>query len=64
MFEWAKTLDSNDKDVVFVLNPAPLAEAGADTSRIEGWLLAEVPVDDENGRPTTALKLLKAFNLQ
>jgi hypothetical protein len=64
MFEWAKDLAANDKDVVFVLNPAPFAAAGVDTNRVAGWVLAEVPVDDENGRPTTAMKLLKPFNLQ
>ena len=64
IFEWAKDMDANDKDIVFVLDPAPFAAAGADTSRIYGWLLAKVTVDDENGKPVQVDKLLKPFDLK
>ncbi len=64
MFEWAKSLEDNDKDIVFVLNPEPLAAAGVDTAHIEGWLLATVDTMDERGKPIKVAKLLKPFNLQ
>jgi hypothetical protein len=63
MFEWAKDMSTNDKDIVFVLNPAPFIDARVDPAAIEGWLFAKVTVDDENGKPVEVDKLLKPFNL-
>ncbi|MDR0400191.1 MAG: hypothetical protein LBH51_04540 [Treponema sp.] len=63
LFEWAKDAAANDMDIVFALNPAPLAGAGADPARIPGWTFTTVPADDEKGRPVRVEKLLKAFNL-
>jgi hypothetical protein len=63
LFEWAKDMAANDKDIVFVLNPAPLIAAGIDPTRIEGWTFTKVTVDDEKGRPVQVDKILKAFNL-
>ncbi len=63
MFEWAKDLEGNDKDIVFVLNPAPLMEAGVDPSKVEGWVFAKVPTDGHGGT-TEAEKFLKPFDLQ
>lgn len=63
MFEWAKDMAKNDKDIVFVLNPEPFLEAGVDTSKLQGWTFATVPTMDENGRKTQADKLLKPFDL-
>ena len=63
MFEWAKDMPSNDKDIVFVLNPAPFIAAGVDPNKIEGWAFAKVTVDDENGKPIEVDKLLKPFDL-
>jgi hypothetical protein len=64
MFEWAKDMSNNDKDIVFVLNPQPFIDAGVDPDNVEGWLFAKVTVDDENGRPIEVDKLLKPFNLR
>ena len=63
LFEWAKELKTNDKDIVFVLDPDALIRAGVDPDRINGWLFAKVTVDDENGRPVEVDKLLKPFDL-
>jgi len=63
LFEWAKDLKTNDKDIVFVLNPEPFIAAGTDPDRIEGWLFTKVTVDDEKGRPVQVDKLLKPFDL-
>ena len=64
MFEWAKNLATNDKDIVFVLDPAPFIAAGADPAGIAGWAFAKVTVDDENGKPVQVDKILKPFNLK
>jgi len=64
MFEWAKNLATNDKDIVFVLDPAPFIAAGTDPAKIEGWTFAKVTVDDENGKPVQVDKILKPFNLK
>ena len=64
LFEWAKDMQTNDKDIVFVLNPAPFIAAGVDPNRIEGWVFAEITVDDEKGRAIQVDKILKPFNLQ
>jgi hypothetical protein len=63
MFEWAKKLTTNDKDIVFVLNPDPFIAAGADPAKISGWVFAKVTVDDEKGKPVQVDKLLKSFDL-
>jgi hypothetical protein len=63
LFEWAKDMAVNDKDMVFVLNPEPFINAGADPNRIEGWVFAKVTVDDENGKPIEVDKILKPFDL-
>jgi len=64
MFEWAKDLNTNDKDIVFVLNPQPLIDAGADPNKVEGWVFAKVPVMDEQGKKIEVDKLLKPFDLK
>jgi hypothetical protein len=63
LFEWAKDMSANDKDLVFVLNPEPFLKAGVDPDRIDGWIFTKVTVDDENGKPIEVDKILKPFNL-
>jgi hypothetical protein len=70
MFEWAKDMETNtvsnenqDKDIVFVLNPEPLIAAGVDPDKVEGWVYATVPVE-ENGKNVDVYKFLKPFNLK
>ncbi len=62
MFEWAKDMETNDKDIVFVLNPEPFINAGVDPNAIEGWVFAKVTVDMD-GKPTEVDKILKPFDL-
>jgi hypothetical protein len=64
MFEWAKDMATNDKDIVFVLNPQPFIDAGVDPTKIEGWVFAKVEIMDEKGKPIEVDKLLKPFNLK
>jgi hypothetical protein len=64
LFEWAKDMGANDKDIVFVLNPQPFIDAGVDPNNVSGWAFAKVIVDDENGKPIEVDKLLKPFNIQ
>lgn len=59
MFEWAKDIAANDKDIVFVLNPGPFIAAGVDVNNIEGWAFAKVKTMDGE-----IDKLLKPFNLE
>jgi hypothetical protein len=63
LFEWAKDMSANDKDIVFVLNPEPFINAGIDPDRVAGWNFSKVTVDDANGKPVQVDKLLKPFNL-
>ena len=63
MFEWAKDMSANDKDMVFVLNPEPFINAGVDPNAIAGWKFAKVTVD-VNGKPTEVDKILKPFDLK
>jgi hypothetical protein len=64
MFEWAKDMATNDKDIVFVLNPSPFIAAGTDPAGVGGWVFSKVTVDDENGKPVEVDKLLKPFDLR
>lgn len=63
MFEWAKDLAKNDKDLVWVLDPAPFVAAGADPSKVDGWVFAAVEMM-EDGKKVSAEKLLKPFDLR
>jgi hypothetical protein len=62
-FEWAKDMSANDKDIVFVLDPEPLIDAGLDPDAVEGWTYAEVPVM-RDGKEIQVWKLLKPFDLK
>lgn len=64
MFEWAKDLSTNDKDIVFVLNPALFIDAGVDPANVEGWIFAKVSVMDEDGKPVEVDKFLKPFDIK
>jgi hypothetical protein len=63
LFEWAKDMGANDKDIVFVLNPDPFIKAGVNPNTVEGWTFAKVPVD-VNGKPVEVDKFLKPFNIR
>ncbi|MDR0852087.1 MAG: hypothetical protein LBN36_06295, partial [Clostridiales Family XIII bacterium] len=63
MFEWAKDVSTNDKDIVFVLNPESLINAGVDPNAVEGWVFAKVPVEID-GKQVEVDKLLKPFDLK
>lgn len=64
MLEWAKDMKSNDKDLVFVLNPQLFIDAGVDPSNIKGWVYAEIPSMDKDGKPIEVYKLLKIFDVE
>ncbi|HEY5556536.1 hypothetical protein [Acetobacterium sp.] len=64
MFEWAKDMSTNDKDIVFALNPQLFIDAGVDPTKVEGWVFAKVKVDDKDGKPIEVDKFLKPFNLK
>jgi len=64
MFEWAKDLSKNDKDMVFVLNPEPLLAAGVDPARMRGWVFAKVEVKDSAGAMVQVDKFLKPYELR
>lgn len=63
VFEWASDFSTNDKDLVFVLNPQPFIDAGVDVNIIEGWTFALVEVMDEDGNMVMVDKLLKPFDI-
>ncbi|MDR1373876.1 MAG: hypothetical protein LBJ24_02780 [Treponema sp.] len=63
LFEWAKDMSVNDKDIVFVLDPKPFIAAGVNPNAVEGWTFAKVTVDGENGKPIEVDKFLKPFDL-
>ncbi|ROR30472.1 hypothetical protein EDD66_102123 [Mobilisporobacter senegalensis] len=64
VFEWAKDMDKNDKDIVFALNPEIFINAGVDPEKVDGWVFAKVEVMDMNGKDIEVDKFLKPFNLQ
>lgn len=70
MFEWAKDLEKNsvsgenqDKDIVFVLNPDPLIEAGVNPDEVDGWIYTTVNVG-MGGKANNVYKFLKPFDLK
>lgn len=63
-FEWAQDIDKNDKDIVFVLDPEILINAGVNPNYIEGWTYTKIEKMDNSGKKIEVNKLLKAFNLK
>ncbi|MDR1319815.1 MAG: hypothetical protein LBK56_00055 [Gracilibacteraceae bacterium] len=70
LFEWAKdfavhggTGEIQDKDIVFVLDPQPFIDAGADPAKVEGWLYSPVTVDADGGS-VEVYKFLKPADLR
>lgn len=64
MFEWAKDMSTNDKDIVFVLNPQLFIDAGVNPEKVEGWMFAKVSVMDADGKPIEVDKFLKPFDIK
>lgn len=62
MLEWAKTLETNDKDLVFILNPEPLIQAGVDPEKLENWIFGEVEVMDDAGKAVMVEKFLMVYS--
>jgi hypothetical protein len=62
MFEWARDLDKNDKDIVFVLDPQPLIAAGVKPEAVAGWVFAKVPVMS-GGKKVEVDKFSKPFEI-
>lgn len=63
IFEWAKDMTTNDKDIVFVLDPEPFIKAGVVPEQVEGWVYAKVPTM-EDGKKIEVYKFLKPFNVK
>ena len=63
-FEWAKDLSTNDKDIVYVLDPQMFIDAGVDPAKVTGWVFAKVEMKDAAGKPISVDKFLKPFDLQ
>lgn len=63
MFEWAKDINTNDKDIVFVVNPEPFIAAGVDPENVEGWVYAKIPTM-KDGEKVEVYKFLKPFNIK
>jgi hypothetical protein len=64
LLEWAKDMSKNDKDLVFVVDPKILVDAGVEPTKVKGWVYDKVPLEDARGRKFEAEKFLKAFNLK
>lgn len=63
LFEWAKDMRKNDKDIVFVLDPEVFINAGTKVEQIEGWVYTIVETMDKNGKMVEVPKLVKPFDL-
>lgn len=63
VFEWAKDMSTNDKDIVFVLDPKVFIDAGVDPAKVEGWVFAKVSTMDANSKPIEVDKFLKPFDI-
>jgi hypothetical protein len=63
LFEWAKDITKNDKDIVWVLNPDPFIAAGVDATAVEGWAFAAVEMM-EKGKKVQVDRLLRPFDLK
>jgi hypothetical protein len=63
MVEWAADTASNDKDLVFVIDPVPFIEAGLETDKLDNWIYGAVTVmDKKTKKPVEVFKLLRVYN--
>jgi hypothetical protein len=53
-FEWAQHPTSNNKDVVFILDPRPFERAGVRPTEVEGWFLLNLDVSMAKKAPRLA----------
>ncbi len=53
-FEWAKDPRTNDKDIVFIIDPRPLERAGLRSGEVKGWLLLDLDVTMNSKAPRLA----------
>jgi predicted transcriptional regulator len=56
-------MGTNDKDIVFVLDPAVFIEGRSRTPKRSRWLYAKVKTMDGSGRPIEIYKFLKPYNI-
>jgi len=63
MFEWTKDFATNDKDIMFVLNPEPFINAGVNPTDVAGWTYTTVSMMHE-GRNVETYKFLKNFDIK
>ncbi len=63
VFEWAKDTATNDKDIVFVLNPKPFIDAGVDPASVKQWVFAKVEIKNDQGKDELVDKFLKPYDL-
>lgn len=63
-FEWAKDMSTNDKDIVFVVDPEIFIEAGVNPEQVESWVYATVEMKDSSGKEIEVQKFLKPFDIQ
>lgn len=63
MFEWAKDMTTNDKDMVFVLNPKAFIEAGVDPTQVKDWIFTKVEIVNDQGEKEEVDKFLKPYSL-
>ena len=59
----SKDLKKNDKDMVWVLDPAPFAAAGMEPGAVDGWIFAKVETMDGQGKAVLVDKLLRPYNV-
>lgn len=64
MLEWAKDLSTNDKDLVFIINPEPFINAGVNPELLESWVYGEVEMMDANNKTFHVYKFLRPYQLK
>lgn len=64
MFEWAKDTETNDKDMVFVLNPKPFIDAGVTPEKVQGWVFTQVEIVNDQGAKEMVDKFLKPYDFK
>ncbi len=62
-FEWAQDIEENDKDIVFVIDPQILIDAGVNPEKVEGWNYTTVQMMNGKGKEIEVYKFLKPFDI-
>ena len=64
MIMFARDIDTNEKGIVFMLNPEPFINSGVDINNVEGWDYGSYETMTTDGKKIMVERFVKSFDLR